>query len=193
MTLFVVAGLGAASAVSAQGEGNGDGYGVGRRDLTGDVVVLYPIVAVPAGPTTTDVRPAGPPAADGPFPLVVFVLDGDGVPEDYVSFLEPVVRRGYVVAIAGDASSTIDRLLALSAQPDGWLAGRLDPERIAVAGRVPVPGSDDPRIDTVAALSEDQQLGFDADGRRTEAALLRLLDAGLKADAPATTTTTPTR
>lgn len=182
MTLFVVAGLAAAPAVSAQRED--EGYGVGRRDLTGGTVVLYPVVAVPAGPTTSDVRPAGPPAADGPFPLVVFVVDGDEEPEGFVSFLEPVVRRGYVVAIAGDARSTIDRLLALSAQPDGWLAGRLDPERIAVAGRVPVPGSDDPRIDAVAALSADEQLGFGPTGRRTEEALLALLDAGLKPATP---------
>jgi len=186
VTLFVVAGLVAAPAVRAQSEAEAEaeGYGVGRRDLTGGIVVLYPVVAEPAGPTTSDVRPAGPPAADGPFPLVVFVVDGDEEPEEYVSFLEPVVRQGYVVAIAGDARSTIDRLLALSAQPDGWLAGRLDPERIAVAGRVPVPGSDDPRIDAVAPLSADEQLGFDAEGERTEAALLALLDAGLKPATP---------
>ena len=202
MTL-VVAGL--AVVVSRGSAETAVDYGVGRRDVTfvdttrptdavpADgvearpdrtlrTVVLYPTVAAEAGPTTSDVRPVGPPAADGPFPLVVFSHGNGGDPDLYVPLVEPIVRAGYVVALPtfpltslsgaalgdvrnqpADVSFVLDRLLDLSAQPDGWLSGRLDPEHIAAAGHslgavttVALVYDDccvDPRVDAALAVS----------------------------------------
>jgi len=161
---------------SAAPRGDGDGLAVGRRDVTFvdpsrptaaapeeeveaqpdrtlDTVVLYPTANTEATSESTDVRPAGPAAAEGPFPLVVFSHGNGGDPELYVPLVEPLVREGYVVALPrfpltslsgealadvvnqpADVSFVIDQLLGLSDRPDGWLAGRLDADRIAAAG-----------------------------------------------------------
>ncbi|HEY8545977.1 MAG TPA: hypothetical protein VIL36_13050, partial [Acidimicrobiales bacterium] len=158
------------------GAASGEGLAVGRREVTFvdpgrstpalpeedldaqpdrtlETVVLYPTANVEATSESTDVRPAGPPAADGPFPLVVFAHGDSAGPEAYVPLVEPLVREGYVVALPrfprtsrsatgladavdqpADVSFVIDQVLALSDRPDGWLAGRVDPDRIAVAG-----------------------------------------------------------
>jgi fermentation-respiration switch protein FrsA (DUF1100 family) len=190
---------------SAEPRGDGDGRGVGRRDVTFvdpgrptaavpeedvearpdrtlDTVVLYPTANVEASSASTDVRPAGPPAAEGPFPLVVFSHGNGGDPELYVPLVEPLVREGYVVALPrfpltslsgealadvvnqpADVSFVIDQLLALSDRPDGWLAGRVDAERIAAAGHslgavttLALAYDDccvDPRVDAALAVS----------------------------------------
>jgi fermentation-respiration switch protein FrsA (DUF1100 family) len=96
------------------------------------------------------------PAAGGPYPLIVFAHGFALTPAPYAGLLRYWTRAGYVVAAPvfpledanapggptesdlvnepRDISVVISRMLAMSAQPSGVLAGRIDPARIAVAG-----------------------------------------------------------
>jgi dienelactone hydrolase len=106
--------------------------------------------------------------AAGPFPLLMFAPGFQQCSETYEHLLQSWASAGYVVAAVdfprtdclvgsaayepdlvnqpGDVSYVLSRLLALNAQPDGFLTGRLNPHEIAAAGQ-----SDGG--DTVAALA----------------------------------------
>lgn len=96
------------------------------------------------------------PAASGPRPLIVFAHGFALGPGTYGALLDAWARAGYVVAAPvfpltnarapggpdesdlinqpRDVSFVISKLLALSARARGVLAGRIDADRIAVAG-----------------------------------------------------------
>jgi len=106
-------------------------------------------------------------AAGGPFPLVMFAPGFRQCSSTYENLLQAWASAGYVVASVdfprtscqvastayepdlvnqpGDVSYVLGQLLALSAQPDGFFPGRLNPREVAAAGQ-----SDGG--DTVAAL-----------------------------------------
>ncbi len=111
------------------------------------VLVRYPVV--PAAEVT-----AGK-VAKGPFPLVVFSPGWLQCESSYAPLLRDWSSAGYVVAVVAfpktacgsasanesdvlnqpaDVSAAITRLLGLSAQKSGQLAGMIDPNKIAVAG-----------------------------------------------------------
>ena len=97
------------------------------------------------------------PNAPGPFPLIVFGHGFAVTPAPYAALLHTWARAGYVVAAPvfplgnanapggpneqdlvnqpGDMSFVITRLEADSAAGSGFLAGRIDPRRIAVSGQ----------------------------------------------------------
>jgi dienelactone hydrolase len=105
--------------------------------------------------------------AGGPFPLIMFAPGFMQCSSTYESLLRAWVSAGYVVASVnfprtdcvvgsaayepdlvnqpGDVSYVLTQLLALNAQPHGFLSGRLNPHEVAAAGQ-----SDGG--DTVAAL-----------------------------------------
>jgi dienelactone hydrolase len=113
--------------------------------------VRYPALGAPG---VTDVPNAAP--AAGPHPLIVFGHGFAVTPKLYARLLASWARAGYVVAAPvfplsnadapdgpeeadlvnqpSDVSFVISRLLALSGQHTGPLAGLIDPKRIAVAG-----------------------------------------------------------
>jgi dipeptidyl aminopeptidase/acylaminoacyl peptidase len=140
-------------------------YGVGQRAETfvdeSRGTAALPDRALPAQdkrslPTIilfpTEVDGAQEPA-EGAFPLVVF-SHGTGVDASvYAPFLEPLARKGYIVALPtfplsslpgaevddahnqpADVSFVIDQLLDLSGGGDSWLAGHIDPAHIGAAG-----------------------------------------------------------
>jgi predicted dienelactone hydrolase len=95
------------------------------------------------------------PDAPGRFPLVVFAHGFTGHPRKATMLLDAWAAAGYVVAAPAfpltnqdapthvlgdfvhqpaDVSAVIDGVLADAAQTEGPLAGRVDPERIGVAG-----------------------------------------------------------
>jgi predicted dienelactone hydrolase len=96
------------------------------------------------------------PSIGGPYPLVVFGHGFALTPASYATLLRAWVHAGYVVAAPvfplgntnapggpnesdlvnqpGDMRLVITRLLALNTRPGGVLHGRIDPNRIAVAG-----------------------------------------------------------
>jgi dienelactone hydrolase len=98
-----------------------------------------------------------PARARGPFPLVIFGHGYDETPAPYARLLEAWARAGYVVAAPvfplesadapggpnendlinqpRDMSLLISRLVAISEAGTGFLARRIDPNRIAVAGQ----------------------------------------------------------
>jgi alpha-beta hydrolase superfamily lysophospholipase len=119
-----------------------------KPDRTVQTTVLYPTDADPTTPSQPDA-----PTADGRFPLVVFSHGFTANGPAYVPFMEPLVRRGYVVALPtfplssgaggmlvdvvnqpGDVSFVIDELFALSRTTDGWLDDRINTRRVAAAG-----------------------------------------------------------
>ncbi|MSQ84843.1 MAG: hypothetical protein EXR77_18550 [Myxococcales bacterium] len=96
-------------------------------------------------------------AAKGPFPLVAFSHGNQGIRQQSVFLTEALAKRGYVViapdhihntffdyddkillAVAlwrpVDLKASIDRLLKADAQDPPWLAGLVDPKKIAVSG-----------------------------------------------------------
>lgn len=97
------------------------------------------------------------PKAPGPFPLIVFGHGFAVTPAPYTALLRAWARAGYVVAAPvfplgnadapggpneqdlvnqpRDMSFVITRLLALSADGSGFLAGRIDPRKVAVSGQ----------------------------------------------------------
>ncbi|HEY1634647.1 MAG TPA: hypothetical protein VGF64_07815 [Acidimicrobiales bacterium] len=121
--------------------------GSGPRVLT--TSVWYPAAA--GSPDNV----AAPPAAGGPFPLIVFAHGFDVTPAPYADLLRSWARAGYVVAAPtfpltnpgapggpdeadlvnqpADVRFVIDQLLAADAKP-GPLAGLVDPHKIGVAG-----------------------------------------------------------
>jgi predicted dienelactone hydrolase len=109
---------------------------------------------------TSEVSLADAPAADGPFPLVIYSHGSGGFRWAATNVTEFLASRGFVVAAPdhpgntaldaftgsstdttvtannrpGDISATIDALLAASADSSNPLAGRVDGEQIAVTG-----------------------------------------------------------
>jgi fermentation-respiration switch protein FrsA (DUF1100 family) len=97
------------------------------------------------------------PKAPGPFPLIVFGHGFAVTPAPYATLLRAWVRAGYVVAAPvfplgngnapggpneqdlvnqpRDMSFVITRLTAESAARSGFLAGRIDPRKVAVSGQ----------------------------------------------------------
>jgi len=110
---------------------------------------------------------AGTWAAGGPFPVVMFAPGFRQCSATYENLLQAWASAGYVVVSVdfprtscqvaatayepdlvnqpGDVSYVLGQVLALSARPDGFLSGRLNPREVAAAGQ-----SDGG--DTVAAL-----------------------------------------
>jgi predicted dienelactone hydrolase len=106
--------------------------------------------------------------AGGPFPLLMFAPGFQQCSDTYEHLLQSWASAGYVVAAVdfprtdclvgsaayepdlvnqpGDVSYVLSRLLALNAQPGGFLSGRLNPREVAATGQ-----SDGG--DTVAALA----------------------------------------
>jgi len=96
------------------------------------------------------------PDRGGPYPLVVFAHGANGHPRKFVELTTAWAEAGYVVAAPafpnsndeapggiaveayahqpGDMSFVIDEVLALADASDGPLAGRVDADRIGVAG-----------------------------------------------------------
>lgn len=133
-----------------------------RRLLT---QIWYPLAGRPS-------KTAQP--ASGPFPLLVFAPGFMQCGGPYSRMLQAWATAGYVVAVVnfprsdckagaaatesdmvnqpGDMSQVITSLLALSAAPNGLLAGLLNPKQIAVTGQ-----SDGG--DTVAALAANSCCG----------------------------------
>jgi predicted dienelactone hydrolase len=107
-------------------------------------------------------------AAGGPFPLLMFAPGFMQCSSTYEDLLQAWASAGFVVAAVdfprtdcvvgsaayepdlvnqpGDVSYVLSRLLALNAQPHGFLSGRLNPREVAATGQ-----SDGG--DTVAALA----------------------------------------
>jgi dienelactone hydrolase len=134
-------------------------------------------------PVVTVVR--YPVHARGPFGLIVFAHGFDVTPAYYFRLLTTWAQAGYVVAAPvfplsnknapggpheadivnqpGDVSFVITRLLAASAQPQGPIAGLINPHEIAVAGQsdgaetaLAVADNSiyrDPRVDAAIVLS----------------------------------------
>jgi dienelactone hydrolase len=97
------------------------------------------------------------PRAPGPFPLLVFGHGFAVTPAPYTALLRAWARAGYVVAAPvfplgnadapggpnerdlvnqpRDMSFVITRLVALGAARSGFLAGRIDPRKVAVSGQ----------------------------------------------------------
>ncbi len=132
------------------------------------------------------------PRARGPFPLIVFGHGFAVTPGIYASLLEAWARAGYVVAAPVfplgnadapggpnendlvnqplDMSFMITRLVAMSGGGSGFLAGRIDPTRVAVSGQSD--GGDtaltsaydsrfrDPRVRAAAILSGQEIPGL---------------------------------
>jgi len=117
--------------------------------------VTYPHHHAVARPLPTIIR--YPAAATGPLPLIVFGHGFAVTPADYRHLLTAWARAGYVVAAPvfplenahapggpdeadlvnqpADMSFVITRMLALAAQRNGLLAGRISPDRIGVSGQ----------------------------------------------------------
>jgi fermentation-respiration switch protein FrsA (DUF1100 family) len=159
-----------ARAVAAVGR-----YGVGEQRMTftepahvgvtgqhlGERSVLT-LIRYPVRRGSSGSWPAG-----GPFPLIMFAPGFMQCSSTYEDLLRAWVSAGYVVASVdfprtdcvvgsaayepdlvnqpGDVSYVLTQLLALTAQPHGFLSGRLNPHEVAAAGQ-----SDGG--DTVAAL-----------------------------------------
>lgn len=116
--------------------------------------IVLPSGAREARPIRTVVRY---PTTPGRHPLIVFAHGFALVPGAYAALLDAWARAGYVVAAPvfpltnahapggpnesdlinqpRDVSVVISRLVALGSRPHGVLAGRIDPDRIAVAGQ----------------------------------------------------------
>ncbi|HLK74188.1 MAG TPA: hypothetical protein VKU77_11145 [Streptosporangiaceae bacterium] len=123
---------------------------------------LLTVIRYPAAKGT-----AGSWAAGGPFPVVMFAPGFRQCSATYENLLQAWASAGYVVVSVdfprtscqvaatayepdlvnqpGDVSYVLGQVLALSARPDGFLSGRLNPREVAAAGQ-----SDGG--DTVAAL-----------------------------------------
>ncbi|MGH3254800.1 MAG: alpha/beta hydrolase family protein [Streptosporangiaceae bacterium] len=134
------------------------GQFLGQRALV--VVIWYPLAR----------RPAGPPAAHGPFPLLVFAPGFMQCGVQYEDLLRAWAGAGYVVAVVNfprtdctvgaaayepdlvnqpeDMSYALSRLLALSAASHDVLSGLLSQREVAAVGQ-----SDGG--DTVATLAAD--------------------------------------
>ena len=132
------------------------GQHLGERSVL--ALIRYPVARGPSGSW-----PAG-----GPFPLLMFAPGFQQCSDTYEHLLQSWASAGYVVASVdfprtdcvvgsaayepdlvnqpGDVSYVLSRLLALSAQPHGFLSGRLNPREVAATGQ-----SDGG--DTVAALA----------------------------------------
>jgi len=118
---------------------------------------LLTYVRYPALGNTSATDIANAPAAQGPFPLIVFGHGFAVTPALYARLLQAWTRAGYVVAAPvfplenanapggpnesdlpnqpGDMRFVISELLALAAARSGPLAGLIDPAAIAVAGQ----------------------------------------------------------
>ena len=118
--------------------------------------VFYPTVG-PAGATATAKPDAAAAHGDGPFPLVVFGHGYAVTPKLYAPLLQAWARAGYVVAAPvfplenadapggpdesdlvnqpADMRFVISRLISLSQNRSGPLAGLIDPAEIAVSGQ----------------------------------------------------------
>jgi dienelactone hydrolase len=125
-----------------------------RQPRTLVTVIRYPA----RGPARlTDVDNGAPLRTAGPFPLVVFGHGFAVTPAYYARLLRAWARAGYVVAAPvfplgnknapggpdeadivnqpRDMSLVITRMLAASADPHAFLAGLVNPHRIAVSGQ----------------------------------------------------------
>lgn len=125
-------------------------------DRTVPVEVVYPAEGEPTAdepPDEADAPEADAPAAPGRFPLLVIAHGFTGLGEPFVPLAAALAREGYVVALPtfplsrngvavyndyvnqpADMSFVVDELLARSDDPDDPLSGRVDGERIGVAG-----------------------------------------------------------
>lgn len=112
---------------------------------------------LPPQPRTLSTVVRFPAKTPGPFPLVIFGHGFEETPAPYSGLLQAWARAGYVVAAPvfplenanapggpnendlvnqpRDMSFVITRMLALSRAPSGFLAGLVDPHRIAVTGQ----------------------------------------------------------
>lgn len=130
------------------------GQHLGERSVL--TLIRYPV-------TRSGSWPSG-----GPFPLLMFAPGFRQCSDTYEHLLQSWASAGYVVAVVdfprtdclvgaaayepdlvnqpGDVSYVLSRLLALNAQPGGFLSGRLNPREVAATGQ-----SDGG--DTVAALA----------------------------------------
>jgi dienelactone hydrolase len=165
-----------AAPVRAAAVGTAGTYGVGERRMTftepahvgvtgqhlGERSVLT-LIRYPVARGSSGSWPAG-----GPFPLLMFAPGFQQCSDTYEHLLQSWASAGYVVASVdfprtdclagsaayepdlvnqpGDVSYVLSRLLALNAQPRGFLSGRLNPREVAATGQ-----SDGG--DTVAALA----------------------------------------
>jgi hypothetical protein len=151
-------------------------YGVGERRMvfaeparagvTGQHLAersVLTVIRYPVAPGSSGAWPAG-----GPFPLLMFAPGFRQCSSAYETLLRAWASAGYVVASVdfprtscqvastayepdlvnqpADVSYVLGSLLALNAQPGGFLSGRLNPRQVAAAGQ-----SDGG--DTVAALA----------------------------------------
>jgi predicted dienelactone hydrolase len=120
-----------------------------RAERTLVTTVYYPSTATPTTQTPK------PPAAAGPFPLIVFAHGYDAQASMYAPLLEDLARGGYIVAAPefpgtssthpgpanrpdtlqqpADLSYVITSMLAVSTQP-GLLHDSIDPNRIGDSG-----------------------------------------------------------
>jgi predicted dienelactone hydrolase len=121
----------------------------GQTERTLVTTVYYPATATPTAQTPT------PPAAVGPFPLIVFAHGYDAQASMYAPLLEDLARGGYIVAAPefpgtssahpgpadrpdtlqqpADLSFLITSMLAASTQP-GLLHDSIDPSEIGDSG-----------------------------------------------------------
>ncbi|HVB27059.1 MAG TPA: hypothetical protein VNE21_04000, partial [Mycobacteriales bacterium] len=141
--------------------------------------VWYPV----RGPASAGVVSDATPLA-GAFPLIAFAHGFDVTPARYASLTEQLAGAGYVVAAPlfpisgaglpgppseddmanqpGDLSAVITAMLR-AATPGGWLAGAVDPRRIALVGHsdgaetvaamMVVPADRDPRVGAAVILA----------------------------------------
>jgi Cutinase len=146
-------------------------FRVGRRQLTFTEPAHAGPSGQPLGPRTLLTQlwyPAGPPAARGPFPLLLFAPGFQQCADSYGGLLAAWASAGYIVAAVnfphsdcragaaateadminqpGDVSYVLTQLLALSGRPGDAMSGLVNRRELAVAGH-----SDGG--DTVAALA----------------------------------------
>lgn len=179
----------------------------------GDVVVRTETFVDPSRPTDppvgtpdrTLVTTIRFPETGGPYPLIVLAHGFNGHPRKFAELTEAWAKAGYVVALPtfpltndellgervvadfsnqpGDVSFVIDELLELSEGRDDPLRGRLDGDRIGVAG-LSLGGVTtfavtyntccrDPRIDAAITMA-GARFGYDGEYEMTDVPLLLL-------------------
>jgi len=184
-----------------------------RPAAVGDIVVLTETFVDPSRPTDPPVGSSDRtlvttirfPETGGPYPLIVLAHGFNGHPRKFTELTEAWAKAGYVVALPafpltndellggtvvadfsnqpGDVSFVIDELLELSEGRDDPLRGRLDGDRIGVAG-LSLGGVTtfavtyntccrDPRIDAAVTMA-GARFGYDGEYEMSDVPLLLL-------------------